>query len=178
MIIVTITCNKSGGQPVSMHNLRQLRELSKRFNVSVILDPARFAENAWFIQLKEPGYSSRTIPDIVQEMYHNADNMIMSGKKDGLVNIEGLFTTNSRDLFEKVRNYVILCEGYQTYGGLAGRDMEAFAVGLNEVTEQRYLDDRIGQVQRFGEMLINANVPVQQPIGGHAVVIDASNFLP
>ncbi|KKO97493.1 hypothetical protein THAR02_10404 [Trichoderma harzianum] len=178
MIIVTITCDKSGGQPVSMHNLRQLRELSKRFNVPVIFDSARFAENAWFIQHREPGYSSRTIPEIVCEMYHNADGMIMSGKKDGLVNIGGLFATNNKDLFEKVRNYVILYEGYQTYGGLAGRDMEAFAVGLNEVTKQEYLDDRISQVHRFGEILINAEIPIQQPIGGHAIVIDASNFLP
>ncbi|UKZ53262.1 hypothetical protein TrVGV298_007054 [Trichoderma virens] len=150
MIIVTITCNMSGGQPVSMHNLRQLREIAKRFNVPVIINSARFAENAWFIQEREPGYGSWTISDIVREMYHNAD----------------------------VRKYILLCEGYQTNGGLTGRDMEAFAVGLNEVTQQKYLDDRISQVYRFGKMLIDANIPVQQPIGGHAIVIDASAFLP
>ncbi|EHK19886.1 uncharacterized protein TRIVIDRAFT_46993 [Trichoderma virens Gv29-8] len=178
MIIVTITCNMSGGQPVSMHNLRQLREIAKRFNVPVIINSARFAENAWFIQEREPGYGSWTISDIVREMYHNADGMIISGKKDGLVNVGGLFATNNRDLFNKVRKYILLCEGYQTNGGLTGRDMEAFAVGLNEVTQQKYLDDRISQVYRFGKMLIDANIPVQQPIGGHAIVIDASAFLP
>ncbi|KKO96628.1 hypothetical protein THAR02_11266 [Trichoderma harzianum] len=178
MIIVTITCNKSGGQPVSMHNLRQLREVAKRYNVPIIIDSARFAENAWFIQHREAGYRSRAIPEIVREMYHNADGMIMSGKKDGLVNIGGLFATNNRELFDKVRKYVILFEGFQTYGGLAGRDMEAFAVGLHEVTEQSYLDDRMSQVYRFGKMLIDANIPVQQPIGGHAIVIDAAAFLP
>ncbi|PTB40406.1 hypothetical protein M441DRAFT_70207 [Trichoderma asperellum CBS 433.97] len=172
MIMVSITCDKTGGQPVSMHNLREVKRLAKMFNVPVILDSARFAENAWFIQKNESEYSSQSIPDIVQEMYHHADGMVMSGKTDGLVNAGGFFATNNKDLFDRVGKYANL------FCGLAGRDMEALTVGLGEVTQQEYLDDRIRQIHRFGMRLMAANVPIQQPIGGHAIVIDASLFLP
>lgn len=172
MIIVSITCNKTGGQPVSMHNLREVKRLARVFNVPVILDSARFAENAWFIQKNELEYNSQTIEDIVQEMYHHADGMVMSGRTDGLVNTGGFFATNNKYLFDRVEQYASL------FSGLAGRDMEALTVGLSEVTQQDYLDDRIRQIHKFGMRLMAANIPIQQPIGGHAIVIDASLFLP
>lgn len=172
MIIVSITCNKTGGQPVSMHNLREVKRLARRFNVPVILDSGRFSENAWFIQKNESEYNSQTIEDIVQEMYHHADGMVMSGRTDGLVETGGFFATNHKALFDRVEKYASL------FGGLAGRHMEALTVGLSEVTQQDYLDDRIRQIYKFGMRLMAANIPIQQPIGGHAIVIDAALFLP
>ncbi|KJZ80144.1 Putative beta-eliminating lyase [Hirsutella minnesotensis 3608] len=178
MIVVTATCNRSGGQPVSIANLRQVRELADKHGIPVVIDSARFAENAWFIQKREPGYATKTIREIVREMYQLADAMIMSGKRDGLVNIGGLLATRHQAWFDKTSNFVILFEGFKTYGGLAGRDMDAFAVGLDEVTDPNYLDSRIRQVHRLGQMLIDAGIPIQQPVGGHTIVVDAAAFLP
>lgn len=178
MIIVTVTGSKGGGQPVSIQNLSQLRQLARQFNIPVIIDSAWFAENAWFIQQREAGYSNWAISDIVREMYHNADAMILNGTKDGLVNNGGLFATNNKELFNKVQGYIALFEGYTNQGGLIGTDMEAFRIGLSEVTQQSYLNDRIHQVFQLGKILVDASIPVQKPIGGHAIVIDASAFLP
>lgn len=177
-VLVTVTCNSSGGQPVSIQNLRDVKKLADQYRKPLILDSARFAENAWFIQQREPGYASKSIRDIVHEIYELADAMLMSGKKDGLVNIGGFLATRRQSWYKEALSFVILYEGFETYGGLAGRDMEALAVGLNEVVDRDYLTGRIGQVQRFGQMLLDAQIPVQQPIGGHAVVIDATAFLP
>ncbi|KJZ69586.1 Putative beta-eliminating lyase [Hirsutella minnesotensis 3608] len=178
MIVVTATCNKSGGQPVSLSNLRRVKELADIHGIPLVIDSARFAENAWFIREREPGYADKSIKSIVREMYQLADAMIMSGKKDGLVNIGGLLATRHQIWYDRVSSYVILFEGFTTYGGLAGRDMEAFAVGLGEVTDSHYLDSRIGQVHRLGRMLIEAGIPIQRPIGGHAIIVDATTFLP
>ncbi|KAH7113535.1 pyridoxal phosphate-dependent transferase [Dactylonectria macrodidyma] len=178
LILVTITCNKSGGQPVSIDNMRQIKDLANRDRIPVIFDSARFAENAWFIQKREPGYHNKSIQEIVREMYKYADGMMMSGKKDGLVNIGGILAMRSTEWFKKASDYVFLFEGFTQYGGLAGRDMDALAVGLSEVTDLDYLDSRIGQVRRFGETLLDADIPVQQPIGGHCIAIDACAFLP
>lgn len=178
MISVTVTGSKGGGQPISIQNLNQLRQLCRQSNVPVIIDSACFAENAWFIQQREAGYSNWDIPDIIREMYRNADGMILNGSKDGLVNNGGLFATNNKDLFNKVQGYIAYCESYTTQGRLTETDMEAFRIGLNEVTQQSYLNNRIYQVFQLGKILIDANIPVQKPIGGHAIVIDASAFLP
>lgn len=177
-IVVTITCNKSGGQPVSLENIREVSALAKKYGVPVVMDSARFAENAWFIKQREAGYKDCSIKDIVREVYEYADGMVMSGKKDALVNIGGFLATKHKSWYDDAANYVILHEGFKTYGGLAGRDMDAMAVGLDEVTDIDYLNCRIGQVHRLGQNLLEAGVPAQQPIGGHAVVVDASAFLP
>lgn len=178
MIVITVTCNNSGGQPVSIGNLRQVRELADRHDIPIVIDSARFAENAWFIRQRENGYASKTIREIVCEMYQLADAMVMSGKKDGLVNIGGFLATRHQSWFDKASGFVILFEGFTTYGGLAGRDMDALAVGLDEVTDLNYLDTRMEQVHRLGQMLSEANIPIQHPVGGHAIVIDAAAFLP
>lgn len=177
-IIMTLTCNKSGGQPVSLDNIHHVKQLADKYGISVVFDSARFAENAWFIQQREEGYKDKPIKDIVREMHAYADAMMMSAKKDGLVNIGGILATRHRKWFDDASKFVILYEGFKTYGGLAGRDLDALAVGLDEVTDVDYLRCRIGQVHRLGQMLIDAGIPVQQPIGGHAIVIDASTFLP
>jgi len=177
MVIVTLTCNTSGGQPVSMKNMREVYNLSKKFGVKVVFDSARFAENAWFIQHREKGYGNKTIREIVTEMYSYADAMTMSSKKDGIVNIGGFIAMNSHDLYKQASVFNIMFEGFNTYGGMAGRDMNALSVGLNEITDGHYLDNRIEQVKYLGDKLINWNIPIQRPIGGHAVFIDATRFL-
>lgn len=177
-IIVTITCNTSGGQPVSLENMRQVRQLANRYGVRVIFDAARFAENAYFIKLREPGYADRSIREIVREMFSLADAMTMSSKKDGIVNMGGFIGLREEELFHQASVYNIMFEGYITYGGMSGRDMNALAVGLYEATEFEYLETRISQVAYLGRKLREAGIPVQYPFGGHAIFVDALKFLP
>ncbi|HBL74410.1 MAG: tyrosine phenol-lyase [Bacteroidetes bacterium GWF2_42_66] len=177
-IIITITCNTSGGQPVSMDNMKAVKQLADKYGVPVIYDSARFAENAWFIQQKEEGFAGKTIREIVSEMFSYADAMTMSSKKDGAVNIGGFIAMKDVSWYEKASTFNIMYEGFVTYGGMAGRDMNALAVGLNEVTTNDFLDTRIKQVHYLGDQLIEYGIPVQHPIGGHAVFVDAKKFFP
>ncbi len=177
-IIVTVTCNTAGGQPVSMKNLKEVKELADKYGVKVIFDSARFAENAYFIKMREEGYADKTIREIVREMFSYADGMTMSSKKDAIVNIGGFIATRHKKMFDEAAVFNILYEGYLTYGGLAGRDMNALAQGLYEATEFSYLENRIGQVAYLGKKLVEYGVPVQQPFGGHAIFVDALKFLP
>lgn len=177
MVIVTLTCNTSGGQPVSMQNLKDVHKLSEKYGVMVVFDSARFAENAWFIKEREPGYKNKTIKEIVLEMFSYADAMTMSSKKDGIVNIGGFIAMRDMGLFEKASVFNIMYEGFNTYGGMAGRDMNALSVGLDEVTTEHFLQNRIRQVEYLGNRLVDWGIPVQKPIGGHAVFIDAKKFL-
>ena len=176
-IIVTVTNNTAGGQPVSMENLRQVRRLADRYGKRVVCDSARFAENEYFIKTREEGYAGHTIKEIVREMFSLADAMTMSAKKDGLVNMGGFIATRHQDWFEGAKRFVIPFEGYLTYGGMNGRDMEALAVGLDENTEFDNLETRIHQVQYLAARLDEFGIPYQRPAGGHAIFIDASKVL-
>lgn len=176
--LITITCNSSGGQPVSLENIKAVKKLSDEYGIPVYFDAARFAENAYFIKTREAGQEHKTIKEIAKEVFSYGDGMTMSSKKDGLVNIGGFIALNNEKVFQEASNFTIIFEGFITYGGMAGRDMAALAVGLNEATEFDYLESRISQVEYLGKKLIEFGVPIQKPIGGHAIFIDALKFLP
>lgn len=178
LCMITITNNSGGGQPVSMENLRETKALLTEYEVPLFLDACRFAENAYFIKQREEGYADKPIKKIAREMFSYADGATMSAKKDGLVNMGGFITLNDDDLAEQITNRLILIEGFPTYGGMAGRDLEAIARGLQEVVNEDYLAYRIAQVQSLGEMLDEAGVPYLKPTGGHALYLDAKSFLP
>ncbi len=178
LIIVTVTCNSSGGQPVSMQNLREVKELADKYGIPVYFDSARFAENAYFIKTREEGYADKSIREIVKEMFSYADGMTMSSKKDAIVNMGGFIGFRHKDVFDRASVYNILFEGFITYGGMSGRDMNALAQGLYDGTCFNYLETRIGQVALLGQLLRDHGVPVQYPFGGHAIFVDAKKFLP
>ncbi len=176
-VLITATCNTAGGQPVSLKNMKEVHQLASEYGIPVYIDAARFAENAWFIHQREKEYKNTPIPDIVREMFNLAEAMTMSSKKDGIVNIGGLIAFRKKELYRQASVYNILFEGFNTYGGLAGRDMAALSIGLKEVLSHSYLEARINQVEFLGNKLIEYGIPIQKPIGGHAVFIDASSFM-
>ena len=178
LVMLTITNNSGGGQPVSMENIRQARVLLNRYRIPLIFDACRFAENSFFIKERESGYADTPILEIARELFSYGDGCTMSAKKDGLANIGGFLSLNNEQWVQDVTNMLILVEGFPTYGGLAGRDLEAMARGLREVLDEEYLRFRIGQVRYLGEMLENAGVPILKPVGGHAVYLNAKEFLP
>ncbi len=178
LVMVTITNNSGGGQPVSMGNIRQTRALVDRYGIPLFFDACRFAENCFFIKEREPGYSQASVLDIAKELFSCGDGCTMSAKKDGLVNIGGFLSLNNDQWVQDITNMLILVEGFPTYGGLAGRDLEAMARGLQEVLDEEYLRFRVSQVRYLGEMLDRAGVPILKPIGGHAVYLNAKEFLP
>ena len=178
LCMITITNNSQGGQPVSMQNIRETKRICQRYGIPLFLDACRFAENAYFIKLREPGFADRTVKSIVQEMFSYADGCTMSAKKDAIVNIGGFVAMNDDALAVKARNLLIITEGFPTYGGLAGRDLEAIAIGLEEVLDEHYLEYRIRSTAYLGERLVRAGVPILQPPGGHAIYLNARKFLP
>lgn len=177
-IIITLTNNSAGGQPVSMECLRQVREIADKYGKLVVFDSARFAENAYFIKVREEGYASKTIKEIVREMFSYADAMTMSSKKDAIVNIGGFIAMRGKELWQQCSTFNIMFEGFITYGGMSGRDMNALAVGLDEGTEFDYLETRIKQVAYLGNRLTEFGIPFQLPAGGHAIFVDANRVLP
>jgi tryptophanase len=176
-IIVTVTNNTAGGQPVSMGNVREVSQLARKYGVRLIIDGARFAENAYFIKTREKGYSNRSITDITREMFSYADAMTMSSKKDGIVNMGGFIGFRDEKLYRQASTFNIIYEGYITYGGMSGRDMNALAQGLYEGTEFIYLESRIKQVEYLGNKMKEYGIPLIEPFGGHAIFIDAKRFL-
>ena len=178
LVMVTVTNNSGGGQPVSLENLRAVRAICDRHRLPLFLDACRFAENAWFIKLREPGQSQRPVRDIVREMFDLADGATISAKKDGLVNIGGLLLLRDAGLLYRASNLLILTEGFVTYGGLAGRDLEAMAQGFEEVLHEDYLCYRVRSIEYVGEGLTAAGIPIVQPPGGHAIYIDAAALCP
>ncbi|MBI1803509.1 MAG: tryptophanase [Ignavibacteriae bacterium] len=178
LVMLTVTNNAGGGQPVSMLNIRQTKEVAAKYGIPLFLDACRFAENAFFIKKREPGYRDKSVKEIVQEMFSYADGCTMSAKKDALVNMGGFLGLNDDTLAVNARNILIVTEGFPTYGGLAGRDLEAMAQGLTEALDEHYLTYRLRSVEYLGEKLTQAGVPILQPPGGHAIYLDAKRFAP
>src|SRR5258708_1363670 len=178
LVMLTVTNNSGGGQPVSMENVARLAQICKKHGIPLYIDACRFAENAYFIKLREAGYAKKTPREIAREMFSHADGCTMSAKKDGMANIGGFLCTNDDTLAQQEKDLLILTEGFPTYGGLAGRDLEAIAVGLNEALEEEYLEYRIASTAFLGNHIASEGVPIVQPPGGHAIYVDARAFLP
>ena len=178
LVMLTVTSNSGGGQPVSMANIRAVKEVCSRYGVPLYLDACRFAENAYFIKLREHGYKQKSVKEIAQEMFSLADGCTMSAKKNGLANIGGFLCTNDDFLAQQEKDLLILTEGFPTYGGLAGRDLDAIAVGLKEVVQEDYLEYRFASINYLGRNISSAGVPIVEPPGGHAIYIDAKSMLP
>jgi len=175
--MLTVTNNSGGGQPVSLENIKRTSELLHSHGIPFIIDACRYAENCYFIKMREKGQSNRSVREIAKEMFSYGDGCTMSAKKDGLANIGGFIGINDDQLHQNITNSMILFEGFRTYGGLAGRDLEAIARGIDEALDEAYLEHRIGQVKAFGDLLRDAGVPIVEPTGGHAVFIDAASFV-
>lgn len=178
VIIITVTCNNNGGQPVSMANIKEISEIAEKHKIPLVMDSARLAENAYFIKTREAGYENKSIKEITREMFSYCETATMSSKKDGLVNIGGFIATRNKEFFQFANQMAIVHEGFITYGGMSGRDMEALAVGLQEVTEYAYLDYRINQVKYLGDQLKAKGIPIVEPTGGHGVYVDGRRFFP
>jgi len=178
LVILTITCNTAGGQPVSMQNIREVAAVCSHYKVPLYFDAARFAENAYFIKMREEGFEDKSIKEIVREMFSYGDGMTMSAKKDGIVNMGGFIALRNPEVYQECVTFNIMYEGFITYGGMSGRDMGALSQGLDEATEFDFLESRIQQVHYLGQRLVEFGVPVQQPFGGHAIYLDADKFVP
>ena len=177
LVMITITNNSGGGQPVSIQNIKETKEVCKQYNIPLFIDACRFAENCYFIQQREKGYENKTIKEIANELFSYADGCTMSAKKDAFANIGGFLAMNNESLAQQCRNLLIITEGFPTYGGLAGRDLEAIAIGLNEIMDEDYLKYRIRSIEYIGEKLDAVGIPYIKPTGGHAIYLDAKSFL-